>query len=362
MVEPAEREKSELRREQIVRATLALLADAPLGQLSTRQIAREVGLSQPALFRHFSSRDEILLAVVATTRAELGQVATEILSQPKDAAAQLEALAHALLHYVAENPGLPRLLFANVASGGSPLLDAMRQLHSMQRSLIAELVRQGQREGVFDASVEPRDAATLFVGFLQALTSGRRLEPGKEPLQVEGRRLLSLWLRAVRASTPQPAPVARPPAPKNDGLRHVDARALLARGIDPLDSVLEAVEEVGPCGVVVLTVPFRPTPLLTLLSSRGHALKVAEISPRHWTVEIIHGGRPEPEDLRELEAPEPLERVLLACAALPAGGVYLARLPRNPRLLYPRLRERGLEFSVHDEPDGTALLRVFKPT
>ena len=360
MVHPAEREKSEHRREQIVRAALALLAEAPLSELSTRRIAGAVGISQPALFRHFRSREAILVEVIATARADLGHVVTRIVSTPSAPHARLGALADALVGYVTENPGLPRLLFANVAAGDSPLLSALRQLHSMQLSLVAELVREGQRDGTFDPTVEPRDAATLFVGFLQALTSSRRLEERDEPLVEQGRRLFALWLKSVMAAHPsKPANVHA--EVRREGLQSVDARPLLARGVDPLDSVLAAVQAVGPGGVVKLQVPFRPTPLLSLLGSRGHAVSAEQVNGKLWVVEIVHGGAPAPEDLRELEAPEPLERVLLACARLPRGRVYLARVPRVPRLLFPHLEERGLQYAVYEEQDGTALLRVFKP-
>ena len=77
---------------------------------------------------------------------------------------------------------------------------------------------------------------------------------------------------------------------------------------------------------------------------------------------MICGGAPAVvEDLRELEPPEPLERVLLASAALAPGAAYLARLPRHPHLLVPHLRERGLGFAILEHADGSALLRVERP-
>jgi AcrR family transcriptional regulator len=362
MIFGARRAKSEVRQQQIVAATLALLAEVPLDQLSTRQIARAIGVSQPALFRHFTSRDELLLAVIGASRSELARVAERILSEGQDPPAQLEALARELLRHLDRNPGLPRLMFANVAAGDGPVLGALRQLHSMQMSLVAELVRQGQRDGAFDPSIDPRDAATLFGGFLQGLTLTRRLEPSTDPLEIEGRRLCALWLKGLRATQPQQANAPGVTAvAQRDGLRALDVRPLLGQGIDPLDAVLEAVTAVGPGGVVKITAPFRPAPLIALLSSRGHAVRDEALGPRHFTVEVVNAGKPEPEDLRELEPPEPLERVLGASATLAPGGVYLARLPRHPRLLLPHLGQRGLAWSVYDEPDGSALLRVYRP-
>jgi len=77
-----------------------------------------------------------------------------------------------------------------------------------------------------------------------------------------------------------------------------------------------------------------------------------------WSVTIRSRVGPEIVDLRTLPAPLPLERVLESTAALEPGEAYLARVPRYPRLLLPHLRERGLEWLVHEEPDGSALLRI----
>lgn len=68
------------------------------------------------------------------------------------------------------------------------------------------------------------------------------------------------------------------------------------------------------------------------------------------------------EDLTKLEPPEPLSRVLAACAVLAPGMVYRAHLPRTPTMLFPHLEARGLAWQVVAQPDGTALLWVRGPT
>lgn len=356
------REKTAVRRRQIVEATLSLLADCPLDQLTTRQIARALGVSQPALFRHFTSREQLLLGVIAHTAESLGTVVQGVALGPGGALERLEALGLTLLEHLDTHPGLPRLLFANVASGEGPVLDALRSLYAVQRSLVTELVREGQRAGEIDPRLEPHDAATLFVGALQSVTLIRRLDARDGSLVDEGRRLLAIWRQGVRTTDGSAASaVDVPSTPHANGLRALDVRPVLARGVDPLEVILEQLDAVGPSGVLVLTAPFRPAPLLRLLVARGHGVRDQQVGPEEFVVEITHGSHPLVEELCDLEPPEPLERVLTATATLAPGGVYLARLPRNPRLLLPRLGERGLDFRVHEARDGTALLRVYRP-
>jgi Uncharacterized conserved protein (DUF2249) len=63
-------------------------------------------------------------------------------------------------------------------------------------------------------------------------------------------------------------------------------------------------------------------------------------------------------DLRELEAPLPLERALERAAQLAHGEAFVAWTPRVPQLLFLRLTERGLAHLYETAPDGTALVYV----
>lgn len=354
------------RREQIVAATLGLLAHTSIDALSTRQLARELGFSQPALFRHFASRDALLLATIAHARGELEAIAVRVVEAELGPIETLRALGRSLLEHVELRPGLPRLLFAMGSPAAASVRDALRHVVAMQAALVAELVRQGQRAGVVASGCDADAAATLYVGMLQGLVLRWEIAGRDAPLAPRFDEVFTLWLRAVEgASRGEAAPTteARPPrtARPASNLASLDVRPLIARGIDPLGAILAALDDLPSGGALVLDAPFRPAPLLTLLARRGHAVSAEAIDETHWVVEIVVGASPEVDVLLDLEPPLPLERVLEATAALAPGGVYLARLPRHPRLLLPRLRERGVAFDVLERADGSALLRVERP-
>jgi AcrR family transcriptional regulator len=355
------------RQRAIIEATLRLLGRVPLDALTTRELAAELGLSQPALFRHFTSREALLLAVVDHARADLERQAARIVEGGGPAAAQLRALGTALLDQVERTPGLPRLLFASAPPGHapSPLREALRHMVGMQASLVAELVRQGQREGALSAACDADQAATVFVGMVQGLVLRWEIAGRPASLAAQFPPLFELWMHGVAAERAAHAETRTAHAKKaaaTEPTARIDVRPLIARGVDPLAAILEAVAGLPRAGVLLLEAPFRPAPLLALLARRGHSAAAEPLAPDHWLVEVIAGGAPAVEDLRDLEPPEPMERVLAAAAALAPGEVYLARLPRFPRMLVPHLEERGLAFAILERPDGAALLRLEKPT
>jgi AcrR family transcriptional regulator len=360
---------TEQRRQEIVEATLRLLARFPLESVTTREVAKVLDLSQPALFRHFRSREQLLLAVVERVREDLEQIVEAIVGRPPDALAQLRALGESLLGEVERKPGLPRLLFAASGPSMGPVPDALRPLVSMQKALVATLVRQGQSEGSLAADVAPAVAATLFVGTLQSLVLDWELAGRPPGLGGTFAPCFGLWVRAaggpatasLSSSTPAPAPMPAPGATTRGAMRLLDVRPILADGVDPLETILATLDSLPPGGVLSIVAPFRPAPLLALLGRRGHSATVEALDGKAFLLLVVVGGAPPIVDLRDLEPPGPLEHVLEVTTSLGPGGVHLARTPRAPRLLVPRLRERSVRWELLDLPDGSALVRLEAP-
>lgn len=67
-------------------------------------------------------------------------------------------------------------------------------------------------------------------------------------------------------------------------------------------------------------------------------------------------------DLCNLEAPEPMVRILSAGAQLGPEDIYLARLPHTPFPLFPLLESRGLDWETHEEEDGRVLILIRRPS
>ena len=361
---------SEQRREAFARAALSLLAETPAERLSTRAVAQAVGVSQPAIFRHFRSREQLLLAAVERAQADLEGLALEIVQAPAgNTLNRLERLAEGLLAYVERYPALPRLLFGTVGmgpvSGASDQAEnavrtAVIRMSSMQRALVVALVRDAQREGAVSGRLDPTDAALLFMGMLQGLVLA--WEHGGRPAGLQTRlpALVALWRGGVGRSADEPLPEPAPAPPDTaEPFAHVDARPLLAKGIDPLAHILSALEALPLRGVLTLVAPFRPAPLLALMTRNGHIAEAETMADAHgaWLVLVVKGGAGVT-DLRELEAPEPLEHVLAASAALRQAEIALFRVPRFPALLVTHLRSRAVPYALAALPDGTALVRI----
>jgi uncharacterized protein (DUF2249 family) len=128
---------------------------------------------------------------------------------------------------------------------------------------------------------------------------------------------------------------------------------------EPLSRALDALAALPREGVVKLSGARDPAALLAALRERGVC---AEVEPGSGRLELRPAGAAAILDLRDLEAPEPMQHVLEAAARLAPGGALLARTPCFPRPLLQQLERRGLRWQAIEEGDGSGLVHVGRPT
>lgn len=280
------------RKAQIVETALGLLATTSLEALSTRQIAAALGLTQPALFRHFASRAELIAAVVAHGRQMVGARVAAALVLDASAADRLRALFRGLCEQVERTPGLPRLVFADAATAPSASGHELRGLAAMHRSIAAELFAQGRVDGSIASAVEPAIAGAAFAALAQGVVLAWQLDGRPARLAVAAAPLLELLLAgaAPRAAV-RSAPVVPLVSPRRRRCV-LDVGSLLSLGRDPLAATLAALARVGKRGVVVLRVPFRPAPLIAVLEAGGHSVRERAREGRALELEIRVGAPP----------------------------------------------------------------------
>ena len=105
-------------RSALVAAGLKALESDDVADLSLRQIAREVGVSATAVYRHFPDKQALLAALAEEGIARLGE-AQQAAAASADKAAAFAATGRAYVRFALAHPALFRLAFNQCASLGS---------------------------------------------------------------------------------------------------------------------------------------------------------------------------------------------------------------------------------------------------
>jgi AcrR family transcriptional regulator len=165
------------RRQAILEAALTVFSTGSYSAATTAQIAREAGVSEPILYRHFSSKRELYLACLDDAWERLRGVFVEKLEaavsggpmpSPVDLAVRLQRNASVL------PPNL--WIQALTEAGHDPeiaghLRRHMREVHDF----IADTVRRAQAAGAIASDRDADAEAWVFIGGLILLSVADRL-------------------------------------------------------------------------------------------------------------------------------------------------------------------------------------------
>jgi len=158
------------RRAVTVETVIALAAEQNPSEITTASIAKRMGLTQGAIFRHFTTKDAILEAVMEWVAEKLLSGQEKVLQAGLSPLVALEAIFLAHIDFVAEHPGVPRILFGELQRGESTAAKLMAQsLIRRYAERVRQLLEEGKECGEVDTSLESEAGAILFIGTVQGL-------------------------------------------------------------------------------------------------------------------------------------------------------------------------------------------------
>lgn len=178
---------------EILKAALRLAGKMGPDRLTTGTVAQAVGLTQPAIFRHFSKKEELWDAVADHIGKMMEAGWAESARTGGTPAQRLRSLVATQLHLIQTTPAIPAILFSReLHSRNAALRKALFGLMKRFHDLVAQSIAEARDTGEFRDDLDPDDAAFLVIGLIQGLALRWSLSGRAFGLVEEGRRLLEL--------------------------------------------------------------------------------------------------------------------------------------------------------------------------
>ncbi len=189
---------AEERRAATVEAMIDLAAEQNPSDITTAAIAQRMGLTQGALFRHFPSKEAILQAVMSWVSGRLLTRIDQAIHAAPSPLAALEAVFMTHIDFVAEHPGVPRMLFGELQRPSESLPRRMVQtLLEHYRERLHRLLQAGQAQGELDTSLDVEAAAVLFVGTIQGLVMQSMLGGSVARIRHDATAVFAIYRRGI---------------------------------------------------------------------------------------------------------------------------------------------------------------------
>jgi|TARA_B100002003_G_scaffold251744_1_gene297141 TetR/AcrR family transcriptional regulator len=152
------------RKDQILQALARMLENSPGERITTAALAREVGVSEAALYRHFPSKARIFEGLIKFIEDTLFSRITRIIQEEESAAIRCEKILTLLLTFADKNPGMTRLLTGDALAGETERLRArIAQFFGRVESQLKQILREAQIRENLKPPVSPATLANLLL-------------------------------------------------------------------------------------------------------------------------------------------------------------------------------------------------------
>ncbi len=194
----ARKTKSEVRQEQIAQGALEVVERHGLRGLNVTRVAKAVGVVPSGLYRHYSSKDDVLDTVLDLIAKRMEAKVAEVRASRGNALERLHGLLVRHVELVRRNSAIPRVVFSEEMLHGSAkhrrrILELIRDY--LQR--VEELLCEGQREGCVRADVDAKIASVLFLGLIQPGVVLWAASNGKFDIAAQAQAGWKLFVEAV---------------------------------------------------------------------------------------------------------------------------------------------------------------------
>jgi TetR/AcrR family transcriptional regulator len=158
------------RRQQILEALAQMLEANPGERITTARLARQVGVSEAALYRHFPSKSKMFEGLIEFIEETLFSRVNLILAEESSAEIRCHKMLLLLLTFADRNPGITRILTGDALAGETERLHArVAQLFDRFETQLKQVLREAEmREGL-----RPVLPVNTAANLLLAIAEGR---------------------------------------------------------------------------------------------------------------------------------------------------------------------------------------------
>ena len=194
------RMRSEERRATILESAKRVFAQHSYAEAWTSLLAQESGVTEPMLYRHFSSKKELFLVVLREYSLRFLQQWREKLAE-REKSDLREALTYVVLDYcelIASDPDIHRVLHQAVAEVSDPDFGEKVAMHNQKvAATISELLTRAQAAGLLAEHVEIEAALLGYLSMIYTMQYSYVLRAETQLSREILTNMNAIWLRGL---------------------------------------------------------------------------------------------------------------------------------------------------------------------
>jgi len=156
------------RKQDILESLAQQLETNPGDRITTAALAKAVGVSEAALYRHFPSKARMFEGLIAFAEETVFARVNQILAEERHTRPRCARLLYLLLGFAERNPGITRVLLGDALVGERERLhERVQQFFERLTTQFRQVLRESELRGDAQLRVSAEQGAALLTAFVE---------------------------------------------------------------------------------------------------------------------------------------------------------------------------------------------------
>jgi AcrR family transcriptional regulator len=156
------------RQVEIIEAATKLIGEKGIQNVTTKHLAKEIGFSEPALYRHFKNKTDILVSVLEYFREKTRAGLDPLLSKQETGLEKVHQLIKYQFNMFATNPAVIMVIFAETSFQYDKKLSAtVSKLLNQKKQLVLKILAEGVEDGSVRNDTDIEQLTSIILGSMR---------------------------------------------------------------------------------------------------------------------------------------------------------------------------------------------------
>ena len=179
------------RQKQIINVSINIISKKGLRELTMKNISREIGISEPAIYRHYDSKQKILIAVLESFKHQNKLIDNNSILDGESSFEQLMRTITMIINKLKSNPAMSAVIFSEETfQNENELSDIVISIMNSTIKYFTDLIDKCQKDGSIRSDIGKEDLSVIVLGSIRHIVTVWRLSGFSVDLNESGQKLI----------------------------------------------------------------------------------------------------------------------------------------------------------------------------
>ena len=153
------------RQFEIIESAGRILTDSGISGLTIKNLANEMKFSESAIYRHFTSKEEIIIALLEFLANSMDERYTEVITSGQTPTEKFTALFQNQFSFFKKNPHFVVAVFSDgLMEESQRINETILKIMDIKRKHLRPILVEGQQQGVFSNAISTEALMQIGIG------------------------------------------------------------------------------------------------------------------------------------------------------------------------------------------------------